>query len=144
LGYKFVVEPQGPELPDDGPTSATRSRPAIADGFEFGRPHLRAGSKFARKPTLIWNSKYGLSTVHSTARGCRSSIRPVKMTGWFRMKQGGVYTGAFLLDAHYGILEEASWDDLGETGLSLNDLLGQYQGSKAVFTRMITHRRPGS
>src|SRR4051812_11344001 len=48
-------------------------------------------------------------------------------------QRGGVYTGAFLFSAHYGILEEASWDELGDSPTSLANLLQEYQGIEDGF-----------
>jgi hypothetical protein len=132
LGYKFVVEPQGPELPDDGSnfSDPLAALPLPADLNSAGALAL-AQSLLATDPDL--NSKYGLSNGAFDSSGM-SLLDPSGENDWLvPYEQGGVYTGAFLLDAHYGILEEASWDDLGETGLSLPDLLGEYQGIEGGF-----------
>src|SRR5262249_28012688 len=63
-----------------------------------------------------------------------SLLDPSGENDWFvPYERGGIYTGAFLLDAHYGVLEEASWDDALEPTTSLADLLGEYQGLDGGF-----------
>jgi hypothetical protein len=132
LGYKFVVEPIGPELPDDGTNFSDpfAAPPLLAD--------LNAPAALALAQSLLatdsdLNSKYGLSNGAFDSSGM-SLLDPSGENDWFiPYQQGGSYTGAFLLDAHYGVLEEATWDDLGDLSSSLNDLLGQYQGIEGGF-----------
>jgi hypothetical protein len=79
------------------------------------------------------SSKYGLSggAFHGNNM---SLIDPAGENDWFiPYLRGGNYTGAFLVSAHYAILEEASWDDAGELSSSLADLLQEYQGIEAGF-----------
>ena len=62
-----------------------------------------------------------------------SLLAPSGENDWFiPYLRGGSYT-AILAHAHYGILESASWDEVGEISSSLSDLLGQYQGIESGY-----------
>ena len=132
VGYKFVVEPLGPELPDDG-SNFSDPLPALTlpTDLDANAAYLLAQSLLASDSDL--NSKYGLSGGGFDS-SAMSLLEPSGENDWFiPYLRGGSYTGAFLLSAEYGILESASWDEAGELSSSLSDLLGQYQGIEAGF-----------
>jgi hypothetical protein len=132
VGFKFVVEPLGPELPDDGTFSGDPlpSPPLVTD-LNSADALLLAQTLLATDSDL--NAKYGLSGGNFDGSNM-SLLAPTGEDDWFiPYEKGGIYTGAFLISAHYGILEEASWDDLGEPLTSITDLLGQYQGIEAGY-----------
>jgi hypothetical protein len=90
-----------------------------------------AQSTLAADPDL--SSKYGLSGGAFDGNNM-SLLDPATGDDWLiPYERGGVYTGEFLLSAHYGILEEASWDDLGDLPTSLSDLTLEYQGIEDGF-----------
>jgi PEP-CTERM motif len=127
VGYKFVVEPQGPELPDDGSfdSQPLEALPLLTDLDATGALALAQTTLAA---DLELSSKYGLSGGGFDGNHM-TLIDPATENDWFiPYLRGGVYTGAFLFSAHYGILEEASWDDLGDLPTSLADLEQEYQG----------------
>jgi len=132
LGYKFVVEPLGPELPDDG-TNFSDPLPVLPLPTDLNSSSAYALAQAILASDTDLSSKYGLSGGSFDASGM-SLLSPSGENDWFiPYLRGGSYTGAFLLDAHYGNLESASWDDLGELSSSLSDLLGQYQGIDSGF-----------
>jgi hypothetical protein len=132
VGYKFVVEPQGPELPDDGTfSSLPLPAPPLPADLNAAAALALAQTTLATDPDL--SSKYGLSGGMFDGNNM-SLIDPATGDDWFiPYERGGVYTGAFLLSAHYGILEEASWDDLGDLPTTLADLMLEYQGIEDGF-----------
>ncbi len=127
VGYKFVVEPQGPELPDDGTFDSTPlPAPPLLTDLNATTALTTAQSILATDPDL--STKYGLSGGGFDGSNM-TLLDPATENDWFiPYERGGVYTGAFLLSAHYGILEEANWDDLGDLPTSLADLEQEYQG----------------
>jgi hypothetical protein len=132
LGFKFVVEPLGPELPDDG-SNFSDPLPALALPTDLNSTdaYLLAQSLLSTDPDL--SSKYGLSSGGFDSSGM-SLIDPSGENDWFiPYLRSGSYTGAFLLSAHYGILEEATWDEAGDLSSDLSDLLGQYQGIESGY-----------
>lgn len=132
LGYKFVVEPQGPELPDDGSfDSQLLPAPPLLVDLDGPAALALAQSTLAADPEL--SAKYGLSGGAFDGSNM-ALLDPATENDWLvPYERGGVYTGAFLLSAHYGILEEASWDDAGDLATSLANLVQEYQGIEDGF-----------
>jgi hypothetical protein len=132
VGYKFVVEPQGPELPDDGTFDSTPlPAPPLAADLNAAAALALAQTTLATDPDL--STEYGLSGGAFDGSNM-TLLNPTGENDWFiPYQRGGVYTGAFLLSAHYGILEEASWDELGDLPTSLADLEQEYQGIEDGF-----------
>ena len=132
LGYKFVVEPLGPELPDDG-SNFSDPLPALPLPTNLDSTSALALAQLILAGDSDLSSKYGLSGGGFDSSGM-SLLDPSGENDWFiPYLRGGNYTGAFLLSAEYGMLESASWDEVGELSSSLSDLLGQYQGIEAGF-----------
>ena len=131
LGYKFVVEPIGPELPDDGTfSSVPLAAPPLPTDL------TAAGALAAAQAQLIssgLSSKYGLSGGAFDPAG-ETLLDPSGENDWLvPYERGGVYTGDLLISAHYGILEEASWDEAGDAPFALADLVQEYQGIETGF-----------
>ena len=79
------------------------------------------------------SNEYGLSGGEFDAAGMQL-LDPAGGNDWFiPYLKSGSYTGVFMLSAHYGILEEASWDEAGETPTSLANLQLEYQGLEEGF-----------
>jgi hypothetical protein len=127
IGYKFVVEPQGPEPLDDGVfPSDPPPVPQLPTDLNATDALVLAQALLASDAYL--SSKYGLSGGGFDSAGM-ALLNPAGENDWFiPYKRGTDYTGVFLLSADYGILEEASWDEAGDLSSDLNDLLQQYQG----------------
>lgn len=132
FGYKFVVEPLGPELPDDGSNfSDPLPVPALPTDLDATGALALAQAMLASDTDL--SSKYGLSGGAFDGSGM-SLLDPSGENDWFiPYLRGGSYTGAFLLSAEYGVLEMASWDEAVDLSSNLTDLLGQYQGIEAGY-----------
>jgi hypothetical protein len=131
-GFKFVVEPQGPEPLDDG-LFGSDPLPAPPLAADLNATDALALAQVLLQSDSDLSSKYGLSGGGFDGSGM-SLIDPAGENDWLvPYLHGGSNTGAFLISAHYGILEEASWDEAGELSSSLADLLGEYQGVEAGF-----------
>lgn len=131
-GFKFVVEPQGPEALDDGTFgSSMLPVPPLLTDLDGPGALSAANSLLASDADL--SSKYGLSGGMFDGSHL-SLLDPLGEDDWLvPYEKSGAYTGAFLISAHYGILEEASWIDAGDSSFNLTDLLGEYQGIEEGF-----------
>ncbi len=131
-GFKFVVEPLGPELPDDGtfPGDPLPVLPLLND--------LNAADALARANQLLQSdpdlsTKYGLSNGAFDGNNM-SLLDPSGENDWLiPYQRGGSYTGSFLLSAHYGILEEANWNEAGDLTFNLPDLAQEYLGIETGY-----------
>jgi hypothetical protein len=126
IGFKFVVEPIGPEPLDDGINVSTP--PAVP----LLPMELNAVDALALAQQMLIDTglsgKYGLSGGGFDASGM-TLIDPSGQSDWMiPYLKGGEYTGAFLIDSKYGTLEMANWNDAEELSFMLSDLLEQYEG----------------
>jgi hypothetical protein len=132
VGYKFVVEPLGPELPDDGTFEST-PLPAPPLPVDLNATTALALAQTTLATDSDLSTEYGLSGGAFDAANMQL-MNPSGEDDWFiPYERGGVYTGVFMLSAHFGILEEAGWDELGDTPTSLADLVQEYQGIEDGF-----------
>ncbi|HVT29481.1 MAG TPA: hypothetical protein VHE81_15805 [Lacipirellulaceae bacterium] len=125
IGYKFVVEPQGPEPLDDGTNFSTPDPvPLLANPLDATDATMLA-------PQLVTDNglsaKYGLSGGGFDAANV-TLIDPAGESDWLvPYSRGGDYTGGLLISSKYGILDEAFWNDAGDLTFNLADLVAEYE-----------------
>ncbi|MSU58760.1 MAG: PEP-CTERM sorting domain-containing protein [Pedosphaera sp.] len=134
-GFKFVVERLGPELPDDG-NGGIYSSFAAPPAPLGGGPLNAAGAGAQAAADLAasdLNDEYGLSGgAFDTAN--EILMDPSGEGDWLvPYKRGSDYTGALLIDAETGVIEQATWLESGETPFQLSDLDDMYAGLYADF-----------
>ena len=130
VGFKFVVEPQGPEPLDDG------IFPSTPDAVPLLANELDAADALALAEQLLQDNS-GLSSKFGLSGGSfdgdnMTLIDPNDESDWLvPYLRGAEYTGAFLISSEYGILEEASWNEAGDLSFNLSDLVQQYEAINA-------------
>lgn len=125
-GFKFVVEPQGPEPLDDGLFSSdTTPVPLLANPLTSVEAVTLAEQLLADNAGL--SGKYGLSGGAFDGSNV-SFIDSGGTSDWLvPYLRGGEVTGSFLINSLYGILEIANWTEAGEDAYDLPELVMQFQ-----------------
>jgi hypothetical protein len=131
-GFKFVVEPEGPELLDDGSNSSdTAPVPMLANPLTSIQALTLAQQLLTDSEGL--SSKYGLSGGGFDGNNV-TFIGTGGTSDWLvPYLRAGDYTGAFLINSKYGILEAANWLDVGDVVYGLSSLVKQYEGINGGF-----------
>ena len=107
------------------------SSPAIADRFD-GRPHTHCRPSTAHQQRPLQQVR-PLQQREFDPAG-ETLLDPSGENDWLvPYERGSIYTGDLLISAHYGILEEASWDEAGDAPFALADLVQEYQGIETGF-----------
>lgn len=126
VGYKFVVEPQGPEPLDDGLFSSDPDPVPLLPSELTATEALALADQFLVDTGL--SDKYGLSSGAFDAANL-TLLDPAGESDWLApYMRGGEYSGVLLIDSKFGILEMASWNDAGEEAFVLEELVAQFEG----------------
>ncbi len=129
LGYKFVVEPLGPEALDDGNGGLLESVPALAPllPMQLDAPGALAAASAAITSGDLQNL-YGLSGGAFDSANMLM-IDPLDEADWFvPYVRAGEYTGAVLVSSYTGEIQQASWlEAADDVDFSLVELSQMYQ-----------------
>jgi hypothetical protein len=141
-GFKFVVEPLGPEQLDDGNGGVLDSVPDLAPLLAM---QLDASGALAAATTAITTGDlqnlYGLSNgTFDTAN--IQLMDPTYEADWLvPYLRDGAYTGAVLVSSYTGEIEQATWLDAidGFDPFSLDELTQMYED---IFAGIIPNGNP--
>ncbi len=128
-GFKFVVEPQGPELLDDGNGGLLDSVPPLAPLLPT--PLDAAGALNAANDAVTTGDlqgEYGLSGGSFDAANI-TLMDPTDERDWLvPYERGGEYTGAVLVDSYTGEIEQAMWVSPGDgvSSFTLDEIQTMY------------------
>jgi hypothetical protein len=114
-GFKFVVEPQGPEALDDGNGGLLDSVPPLAPLLPA--PLDAAGAVAAAQAAVTTGDLQGEDGLTGGAFDPANVtlMDPADERDWLVPYEiGGQYTGAVLVDSYTGEIEQAMWVDQGE------------------------------
>jgi hypothetical protein len=130
-GFKFVVEPLGPEQLDDGNGGLLNSIPDLAPLLPM---QLDVSGALAAATTAITTGDlqnlYGLSSGAFDMANIQL-MDPAFEADWLvPYMRDGAYTGAVLVSSYTGEIEQATWLDAidGFDPFSLEDLTQMYTG----------------
>jgi hypothetical protein len=129
-GYKFVVEPLGPELPDDEAGGTVESFPdfALPLADPVDTPAEALAHAISELSATHLDDEFGLSNGNFDTLDHVTLFDPGGEADWLvPYLRDGEYTGAVLIDSETGILEQATWrDSLDEFDFTLDDLFARY------------------
>jgi hypothetical protein len=129
LGYKFVVEPLGPEDLDDGNGGTLDSVPPMAPLLPM---QLNAAGALALATSAVTvgdlQNLYGLSAGAFDPANILM-MDPSDEADWFvPYVRAGEYTGAVLVSSYTGEIQQASWlEAIDDVDFSLGELTQMYQ-----------------
>jgi hypothetical protein len=129
-GYKFVVEPLGPELPDDAAGGTVESFPdfALPLADPVDTPAEALAHAMSELTATHLDDEFGLSNGSFDILANITLFDPTGEADWLvPYLRNGEYTGAVLIDLETGILEQATWrDTLDDFDFTLADLVTRY------------------